>query len=89
MTDKHITEHYRFLSYILPGDVVLADRGLDIQYIVGSQCAEVKIPAFTRGKDQLSPLEIEMTRKIANYEGPFVSLKRRAHWSDWSIAPQN
>ena len=66
VTDKHITEHCGFLNYILPGDVVLADRGFDIQDIVGSQCAEVKILAFTRGKDQLSPLEIEMTRKIAN-----------------------
>ena len=66
VTDKHITEHCGFLNYILPGDVVLADRGFDIQDIVGSQCAEVKIPAFTRGKDQLSPLEIKMTQKIAN-----------------------
>ena len=66
VTDKHITEHCGFLNHILPGDVILADRGFDIQDIVGSQCAEVKIPAFTRGKDQLSPLELETTRKIAN-----------------------
>ena len=64
--DKHITEQCGFLNYILPGDVILADRGFDIQAAVGSQCAEVKIPAFTRGKGQLSPLEIETTRKIAN-----------------------
>ena len=44
--------------------MILADRGFDIQAAVGSQCAEVKIPAFTRGKGQLSPLET--TRKIAN-----------------------
>ena len=50
MTDKHITEHCGVLNYILPGDVVLADRGFAIQDIVGSQCAEVKIAAFTRGK---------------------------------------
>ena len=64
--DKHITEQCGFLNYILPGDVILADRGFDIQASVGAQCAEVKIPAFTRGKGQLSPLEIETTRKIAN-----------------------
>ena len=46
----NITEHCGFLNYILPGDVVLADRGFDIQDIVGSQCAEVKSPAFTGGK---------------------------------------
>ena len=50
VTDKHITEHCGFLNYILPGDVVLADSGFDIQDIVGSQCAEVKTPAFTGGK---------------------------------------
>ena len=34
VTDKHITEHCGFLNYILPGDVVLADRGFDVQDIV-------------------------------------------------------
>ena len=28
--------------------------------------AELKIPAFTKGKSQLSPYEIESTRNIAN-----------------------
>ncbi|XP_041376934.1 uncharacterized protein LOC121389396 [Gigantopelta aegis] len=65
-TDKYITEHSGFLNYILPGDIVLADRGFDIKDIMGSLCAKAKIPAFTRGKDQLSPLEIESTRKIAH-----------------------
>ena len=39
VTDKHITDHFGFLDHILPGDVVLADRGFDIQYSVGIQCA--------------------------------------------------
>ena len=50
---------------IVPGDVILADRGFDIKDIVGLLGAEVKIPAFTKGKTQLSPLELESTRKIA------------------------
>jgi hypothetical protein len=29
-------------------------------------CAEVHIPAFTKGKNQLSAKEVESTRKIAN-----------------------
>lgn len=65
-SDKHITENCGFLSNILPGDIILADRGFDIQATVGSLCAEVKIPAFTKGKSQLSPLDVEATRKIAN-----------------------
>ena len=39
-SDKFITEHCGFLDHILPGDVILADRGFDIQDIVGSMCAE-------------------------------------------------
>ena len=66
VSDKHITENDGFLNYISPGDLVLADRGFDIQASVGSMMGEVKIPAFTRGKRQLSPVDLETTRKIAH-----------------------
>ncbi|XP_052264175.1 uncharacterized protein LOC127871688 [Dreissena polymorpha] len=65
-SDKYVTEHCNFLDNILPGDLVLADRGFDIADSVGSVCGSLKIPAFTKGKDQLSPLDVETTRKIAN-----------------------
>ncbi|WAR19585.1 hypothetical protein MAR_001423 [Mya arenaria] len=65
-TDKHITEHSGFLDNILPGDLVMADRGFDIAASVGTLCAQVKIPAFTKGKSQMSPLDLESTRKLAN-----------------------
>ena len=41
----------------------MADRGFDIGDSVGAQ---LNIPAFTKGKNQLSALEIEETRTIAN-----------------------
>ena len=63
-TDKHITENCGLLIKLLPGDIVLADRGFDIQESVGLSFAEVKIPAFTRRKQQLSPFE--QTRQIAH-----------------------
>jgi hypothetical protein len=66
VSDKHVTEHCGLLLKLLPGDIVLADRGFDIKESVGLYCAEVKIPAFTKGKKQLSPLELEATRKIAH-----------------------
>jgi hypothetical protein len=66
VTDKYLTENSGLLTKLLPGDIVLADRGFDIQESVGLSCAEVKIPAFTRGKKQLSPMEIESTRKISH-----------------------
>ena len=50
----------------MPGDVVLADRGFDIAESVGFYCAEVKIPAFTKGKKQLSGADVESTRRIAS-----------------------
>lgn len=65
-SDKHITENCSLLDKLLPGDLVLADRGFDIAESVGLMCAELKIPAFTKGKRQLSPMEVESTRKIAH-----------------------
>ena len=65
-SDKYITEHSGILNKLLPGDVVLADRGFDIAESVGVQQAKLHIPAFTKGKSQLSALEIEETRNIAN-----------------------
>jgi hypothetical protein len=51
-SDKMITENCGFLNKLLPGDLVLADRGFDISESVGVMCAEVHIPAFTKGKKQ-------------------------------------
>ena len=65
-TDNYIAIDSGILNNLLPGDIVLADRGFNIEESVAFYCAEVKVPAFTRGKKQLSPLEIEQTRKIAH-----------------------
>ena len=45
------------MKNILPGDVVLVDRGFDIADSIGFYCGELKIPAFTKGKPQLSSLD--------------------------------
>ena len=73
VSDKYLTEHCGILKKLLPGDVVLADRGFDIADrgfdiadSVASMRAELHIPAFTRGKAQLSAMEVEETRRIAN-----------------------
>lgn len=65
-SDKHITEHCGLLDNLLPGDVVLADRGFNISESVGFYCARLHMPAFTKGKKQLSAEEVEDTRKLAN-----------------------
>ena len=58
-SDKHLTENCGFLDKLLPGDIVLADRGFNIRESVGMMCAEVKIPAFTRGRAQLDAKDVE------------------------------
>ena len=65
VSDVHLTEHCGFLQHLLPGDVVLADRGFTIQDSVGLLCAEVKHPPFTRGKPQLSKLEVDTSRQLS------------------------
>ena len=54
------------LRKLLPGDIVLADRGFDIADSVGFYQAKLYIPAFTKGKKQLSAQEVEETRKTVN-----------------------
>lgn len=65
-SDKQIAEESGLLKNLLPVDIILADRGFNIEESVGFYCASLKIPAFTKGKTQLSPFEVEETRKIAN-----------------------
>ena len=66
VSDKYLTEHCGILRKLLPGDIVLADRGFDIADSVGAMQATLHIPAFTRGKNQLSAVEVEETRSLAN-----------------------
>ena len=61
-----ITDNCGMLNNLLPGDVVLADRGFDIAESTALYCAKVEIPAFTKGRKQLGPLDVEKTRKIAS-----------------------
>ena len=44
----------------------MADRGFTIQESVSFKRAELVIPAFTKGKAQLDPIDVERTRGIAN-----------------------
>uniref|UniRef100_A0A3Q2ZP36 Zgc:113019 n=2 Tax=Kryptolebias marmoratus TaxID=37003 RepID=A0A3Q2ZP36_KRYMA len=65
-SDKHITENCGLLSNLLPGDIVLADRGFDIKDSVGMMCAEIKMPSFTKGRCQLDAKDVEDTRALAH-----------------------
>ena len=65
MSDVHLTENCGLLDQLLPGDLVLADRGFNIHESAGLYCAEVKVPPFTRGKKQLSKAEIDNSRQLS------------------------
>ena len=65
-SDKYLTENCNILKNLLPGDLVLADRGFTIDDMVVFHGAKLAIPAFTKGKEQLDPIDVERTRGIAN-----------------------
>ena len=64
-SDKFLNEICDFLDNLPPGDIVMAERGFDIEESVAWYCGKVKIPSFTKGKRKLSSLDIEQSRHIA------------------------
>ena len=45
--------------------MILADRGFTIEDAARSYCAEVKMPPFTKGKKQLSRVEVDGARRLS------------------------
>jgi len=66
VSDKHLTMECGILEKLLPGDIALAYRSFDISEAVAMVQASLQIPSFRKGKAQLSPTDIEKTRKLAN-----------------------
>ena len=60
-SDKFLT--VRTVAYwpdnLIPGDLVLADRGFTVHECVQFHQAKLNIPAFTKGKDQLDSVDVE------------------------------
>ena len=67
MFHKEIVLKSGYLDYLEHGDVVLADRGFQLdQKIATRGGANLKVPAFTRGKSQMPRADVDRSRKIAN-----------------------
>ena len=66
ISDKKITESCGILDLLEPGDMVMADRGFDIQHILAAKNVKLNIPPFMKGKEQLSLEEELETRSIAS-----------------------
>ena len=64
-TDKCITQNSGFLQQLDYGDVILADRGFDISDDLALHGVRLEIPSFTRGKKQLSLVEVEHSKRIS------------------------
>ena len=65
-SDIHLTVNSNFTNNLLPGDIVLAARGFNIEEDIAMKGASLRIPEFTNGKIQLSGEDVERSRKIAN-----------------------
>ena len=64
VSDKYLTENSGLLRKLLPGDIVLADRGFGIADSVRFYQDRLHVPACTRGRKQLSAEEVEETKKL-------------------------
>ena len=65
-SDKFLTQNFCFLRNLLPGGLVLAERGFTIHDKVMFYHENLNIHAFTKGKSQLDPVKIEKTLNLAN-----------------------
>lgn len=62
VSDNQITLESGFLDKLLPGDIILADRGFTMNEEVLFKGAKLVVPSFTKGKSQLSAKEVEESR---------------------------
>uniref|UniRef100_A0A3P9AYL6 THAP-type domain-containing protein n=1 Tax=Maylandia zebra TaxID=106582 RepID=A0A3P9AYL6_9CICH len=65
-SDKFITMDSGILTYLKPGDEVMADRGFTIKDLLFERKVRLVIPAFTKKRRQLTEEQVTYTRRIAN-----------------------
>jgi len=65
VSDRHITEKCGFLDHVMPGDLIMADKGFTIGDLLAKKGAYLQIPPFLSDKGQFKPQDIELTRQIA------------------------
>ena len=68
VSDRYLTQRCGFLELLRPGDLVLADRGFNIEEDLNFYGAKLAIPAYTRGKKQLSLEEVERSKRLSRVQ---------------------
>ena len=63
---KEITLKSGFLDKVTHGDCLLADRGFLVEEELATRGPVLRIPAFTRGKKQMTAKDIDISRQIAH-----------------------
>ena len=91
-SDQYITENCGILDNLLPGDEVLADRGFNVEDAFRFYCAKIATPPFTRGKKQLSKLEVDTARQLSRvriHVERVIGLFRQKYTISQGILPIN
>ena len=65
-SDRQITLSDGFMDNIMPGDLVLADRGFTIKDVMIQRQATIDIPPSSSGVDQMSRADVKKTKHIAS-----------------------
>ena len=65
MSDKQIVESSNLINYLIPGDLILADRGFTCDEYARLTLSEVKTPPFAKGKKQLEKLDVDWSRELS------------------------
>ena len=65
VSDKNLTQSSNFLNKLERGDTILADRGFTVAEDLAVHGATLEIPSFTRGKQQLSQREVELSKQLS------------------------
>lgn len=68
-----------FLQQLDYGDVILADRGFDISDDLALHGVRLEIPSFTRGKKQLSIVEVEHSKQVRIHVERIIGLLKNKY----------